>query len=217
MAVRQFLVAAGITVPNTYTDDMMNLEIQSVVGDFQHKTGRQFVPGCSGEIRFYDGSGTGEQVVDEYIEITDVAVLMVPPMNVVSTALNYFEVVENGKPKTRIGILQGPANFPAYWTAFPGGRSNIQVTGKFGYASEMPAEVYNALLKMSAGKVADTLTMSTKDNSIIGGRVVSWTEADVTERYADQLPSVALGWAKEYDQAILDHMKPRKKKSRRLW
>lgn len=217
MAVRGLLDTAGISVPASMDDDFINLEIQAVAGDLQHRTGRQFVPGCAGEVRYYDGSGTGEMVIDEYISVSAVDVLMVPPMNVVSTALNFYEVVENLKPKTRIGILQGPPNFPAYWQSFPGGRSNIQVTGQFGYSNPMPAEVYQAMLKMIAGRLADSLTMSSKNDSVIGGRIVSWTELDVTERYADALPSVALGWAKEYEEVILDHMKSRKRRSRRLW
>lgn len=216
-AVRSLLDIAGITVPITVDDQFIYNEIQSVASDFNHRTGRQFVPGCAGEIRYYDGSATGLLVIDEYIEVTAVEVLVVLPLGSTYNALNFYQVLQNGRPNTQLAIAQGPPNYPGIWSSFPSGRRNIKVTGQFGYAATLPAEVYQAILKMAAGKIADTLTMSSKSDAIIGGRVVSWTEADVTEKYADVLPSQALGWAQEYEGAVVDHMKPRKKRSRRLY
>lgn len=214
--VRQLLLSAGINLNISFPDDLMTGTIDEVVGDLEHRVRRQFVPGCAGEVRYYDGSSTGVQVIDEYISVSNVEILVTPDQGPLPTPITWYEIVTNGKPKTKLGVLQGPPNFPAYWSSFPPGRSNIKVTAQFGYAETIPAEVWMAILKESAGRIADGLAMTTRNDSVIGGRIISWTEADVQERYADQRISEALGWHQAFESVCKDHIKSPPRRARRL-
>jgi hypothetical protein len=209
--VRNICQLAGISLPADLTNDTVQLHIDASVEDFQHRTGRQFIPGCADEVRYFDGSGTGELIVDAYVSITDVEILTVPAIPV-QALLSFYQQSTYGKPKTRIGIQQGPANYPNFWNAFPQGRGNIKVTGTWGYASEVPHEVYLAMMKGAAADLAAMLVLRTRDDSYVPGRLLSWQEADVSERYADSLPGEALGWKQAYDDAIQSHMKPRRRR-----
>lgn len=216
-ALRNFLQTAGVVIPADMDEDTLQLAIDAAVGDFEHKTQRQFVPGCVGEVRYYDGSNTGELVIDEYIDVSAVEIMAIPNYGSGSQAVEVYQVRTNGKPSTKLQIFQGPSNYPAFFTVFPQGRSNIKVTGQFGYAATIPAEVYQAMLKSAGTTIVNMLTLRTRDDSFVPGRLVSWSEADATEKYADTLSADVLGWPKDVAETIRDHTKPRPRRMRPIW
>lgn len=215
-SVRELLTTSGFTIPADFGNNLFQLYIDATVGDIEHRTGRQFVPGCPSEVRYYDGSGTGEMVIDEYVSIESVEILTVPGVGA-SYALNWYEKDINLRPKTKIQIYQGPPNYGQYWQNFPQGRSNIKVTAQFGYAATIPAEVYLAIMQGAAAQIGAALTMRSRDDSFVPGRFIEWKDADRSEKYADMLVGDAIGWSKNYEQTIIDHSKPRRRKQRRLY
>lgn len=140
--------------------DLLALEIDSAVSAIEKETQRQFVPGSVGEIRYYDGSGTGLMVIDPYIDITAVEFAVFPQVTGVEIT-RYVEVEQQNTPKTRIQIFQGaPSISVGYLNHFPEGRSNIKVTGQFGYSAEIPANVFMAMAKMAAASVIEAHSAS---------------------------------------------------------
>jgi hypothetical protein len=200
------LASAGVSGLSASVDaDLRTAYIDAAVAQIQKETRRQFVPGSAGEIRYYDGNGTGRLEIDEYIDITAVKFVLLPQSSS-TTVTEFVEVQQQATPKTVLQIYRGRANYTTtYYPQFPEGRSNIEVTGQFGYASSIPADVYVAILKMAAAQLVG-------DNSIASGgglMLKSWTNADRKEDYdTSGLASQKAGWDDFAKGVIRRYRKP---------
>jgi hypothetical protein len=200
------LAAAGLS--DLSTDVPANLRqafLDASKQRIEKETRRQFVPGSAGEVRYYDGSGTGLLEIDEYIDITAVEFIQLPPA-ASYTISNFYEVSQQGAPKTILEIYQGQPNLTlTYANRFEVGRSNIKVTGQFGYASSIPADVYLAIMQGAAAMMADEYSVSTG-----GGLMLkSWTNADRKEDYdTSRLVSEVAGWKKNVEATIKRYRRP---------
>ena len=140
--------------------DLLALEIDSAVSAIQKETQRQFIPGAEDEIRYYDGSGTGLMQIDPYIDVTAVEFALYPQVTGIDIT-RYVEIEQQNTPKTRIQIFQGaPSLSVGYLNYFPEGRSNIKVTGQFGYSAEIPSDVFLAMAKMAAASILEAHSAS---------------------------------------------------------
>jgi hypothetical protein len=200
-AVIEMLAAANITLPGTVTGDVIQLHIDSAAASMQQETHRQFVPGTAGETRYFDGSGNAMMEIDEFITITAVEFLWFPLVAGVNLA-NFSVISKKTFPNTKIYIYQGAANATyAYIHTFPKGRNNIKITGTWGYAATIPQDVWKAVAAKAAGELATLNAMTAQ------GRLVSWTDLDVSENYGTEHCEEAAGWTKQYNKAVKIHKK----------
>lgn len=202
-----FLAGANVTAVLSDTD-MLDGLILSAAERITKATNYQWLAGEADEERFYDGSGTGLLQIDEYIDVSEVEFLIFPQATGVNVT-SYVEVSRNLVPKTLLQIYQGATHATyGYLDRFPAGRSNVKVTGQFGYAASIPYDVWFAVLKKAAADVATMSGLSAQ------GKVIDWTEGDVSERYSDKVVGEAAGWVAEFDMVCRKRRKPRSHRKR---
>lgn len=208
------LASAGLSALSTsVAEDLQQAALDAAAKRMEKQTRRQFVAGSAGEVRWYDGSGTGRLEIDEYIDITAVDFVIFPNPSLVS-ATQFVEVEQQASPKTILQIFQGQANYTtAYYPKFPEGRSNIKVTGQFGYDTSIPADVYLAIVYMAAAHLADTNTVSTGGGLLLK----SWVNADRQETFeTGAKPSDIAGWKDFAKETIKQYRRPLGAKQRRV-
>jgi hypothetical protein len=133
----------------------LDLRIQQVTdqvaGEVARCTLRQFVADIADTTRTYDGNGTAEIEIDEFVSFTSATAigLQADPGFALD---NVLPVVEQNKPMTR--LQRGVGSLPAFPVAavyqpvptiFPAGRSNIQVVATFGFATTIPKDLWQAV------------------------------------------------------------------------
>lgn len=209
-ALTDLLTAVGLaSLASSVDADLLATYITAAGAALDRDCNRQFVPGSVGEVRYFNGSGTGTQIIDDAIDVTAVSFLVMPQSAGVNVT-NWLLVEREGQPNNILQIYQGPANVvPYYWPSFPQGRSNIAVTGQFGYAAEIPHDVWTQMLRDAAGAVIN-------DYSISGGaRLAGWRDNDVSEDYMGGAVAGAVatvsdmaGWGKSRSAVVRRYSKP---------
>lgn len=195
------LSAGNITVPAAITEDYVQARIDAATSYVFQQTRRFFVADVIATARVYDGNGTGTMEIDEYLEIDKVEFVFFP--TIASTTVTTWYAVSHIKwPKTRIQIYQGPSNATyAIYPVFPYGRSNILVTGRFGYDDTIPADLWLAVLNDVTGKIVNVLASAAQDGQAQMGQTLKWTEGYESEQYNSGLAGDQLGWTTELKKA----------------
>lgn len=203
------LTNAGIPIRSGVENSYYTQEVDAVVADLQRVTHRQFIPGSAGEERSYDGSGTGEQPVDDMIAMTAVEIsgwIGIQSFNVTSAVL----LNQNSFPRNRIIIAQGPPFqfVNGIFTKFPEGRANVTVTGTYGFGQYIPDDVWIAVRNMTAARIAGAFL----SDSTTGRIMKSFIEGSSSEKYVDGEPGSmigeAQGWVQSYRKVIQVYRKP---------
>ena len=196
-----FMSSAGITLPSAVTSDIQTLKLNAAISLLEHKTGRAFAPTAS-TTRTFDGSGTGSMEIDEYIDITSILLYTLPSQSTVEM-LNYVEVERVPFARTKVQVLQGPANIPYGWyTYFPAGRSNVAITATWGYGSSIPAAVWNAVLCQAAAEIVDGARAS------LNGALIGLKDLDQDFTWSDKLTSEVAGWRKAFVDTCATFRRP---------
>jgi len=179
-----YLTGFGLTLNAAYDSTFQQRIMDAVTSDFEEYTRRRFIPTATGVTRYFDGSGTGEQDVDDYIDLTSVKLMGFLGASGGLSLLNVWETDRDMYPKNRLQIFQGslPSFTRVYVDRFPEGRSNIECVGQWGYAQYIPANVWEAVAGEYAVRLA---TLSTYQ---LDGWVTQWREADVGEIMSLQVP-----------------------------
>jgi len=199
--VTDLLASANITLGAGVTADIKQLKIDAAIAELEHATGRKFAPGATGEIRYYNGSGTGEIVIDEYVSIESIEFLQLPGVSTI-TITNWAEVEHPPFPKTHVQILRGPSNMSVgWWTKFPQGRSNIKVTAQFGF-EEVPAAIWSAVASKAAANLADAARMSGN------GMLTGLKDLDQDFTWSSEQIGTLAGWKSEFDAAKALYRRP---------
>lgn len=161
--------------------------LAAVIEEIERETQRQFVADTGDTTRWFDGSGQSQQDVDDMVSLTSVSIVLYPGAEGYPLQ-NCHLVFEQGKPKSRISIRGGTVLYGQFGTqrAFPPGRQNIEVTGRFGYGATVPADLWLAARDQAAAILADEALFSpgtrTADEQY-AGRLVEWSDDDTEERY----------------------------------
>ncbi len=196
------LTSANLTPGAGITTDIKTLVINSAVSTFVQETGREFKPTSAGVVRYYNGTGTGRMVIDDYVTITDISYIQIPSSSVV-TISNWQEVDNTPFAKNEVQIFRGPANMQlGWWSYFPIGRSNIQITGTFGYGTSIPYAVWEAVLKQAAANIADAMRITTN------GILTDLHDLDQDLKWSDKQISTVTGWKDQFNQACIDWKRP---------
>jgi len=205
--VYDLLTGGNITPTLGQSSDVAQAMVNGAIREMGRKSGRQFLAGSAGESRFFDGSGTGVQIVDDYIDVTAVKFYWLPSTGVIDIT-QFFEVTRTPFANNRIQIVQGPSNFAwSYITQFPQGRSNIEVVATWGYGSTIPQDVWETVLYASAARIADLNRLSAQ------GILTDIKDDDVTLKYDGRTIAESTGWqkqiesvAKGYRRSLRDHL-----------
>lgn len=201
----------GLEIAEDMDMDYVQQVVDSVVAEIEQECRRNFVGVV--ETRYFDGSGRGEQEVDEYIDITAVEILGYFGSVAGMSLTDWWEPETKKHPKTRIQIYQGsqPTMTRIYVGSFPFGRSNIKVTGTWGYAPTIPANIWGAVLDYAACVLAAESMYSQSG----GGFKAMWKEADVMEQVLLLDPRKFLPHMQRIRRAIKQYRKPTGKYLRR--
>lgn len=178
--LQKFLAEAGIT------KDSSDLEGRAVAGRnlVEAKCARTFLAETAARVYTYaPPEGTDVLWLDDFAEITAVAY---QPAGGTSTAwvadTDYVLERENGgrlrggvtPPYTRLLLLGGTVRSPLSVHH----RLALRVTGRQGYADELPEDVWEAMVQVGAGLALGVLSVSE------GSGVVRWRRGDVEKQYA---------------------------------
>lgn len=163
--------------------------VEEVPAEVLRRTHRQFIADTVDTLRYFDGSGTGVQEVDEMVSLTSITILGLPPPAQPFTLQNAYLEEQENYPKTRIAIYQSslPGYGVNYLIGFPEGRRNIAVTGKFGYGVTIPADLWNVVLDEEVARIATDQVFSGS------GRVANWKIGNDSEAYDLRLPDEVTG------------------------
>jgi hypothetical protein len=213
--VKDYLAASGIPIRNN-SDTHIQRTIAGVVSDLEVRTHRQFIADTVDSSRKFDGTGTGELVVDDMVSLTSVKILGYTGIAAwdVSTAVL---LEENSFAKNKIIIASGvPYQFNyGVFSRFPEGRANIEVTGKFGFDIYIPDDVWLAVCARSATILAGQFITDSKTGRILS----SWIEGASSEKYTDgsfkQIGEVQ-GWIKQWTDTVRIYKKPFAERSKRV-
>lgn len=206
-----YLNVLGVTIPTAVSTAFVSRMVDAVVADLQQRTRRQFLPDQTDVTRTYDGNGTGEMEIDDYISISSINILGWYGQGSGLTLTNFRTLDRYNYPKSRVAIRQGslPVFGNVYLDHFPVGRDNIQIVGKFGYSEYIPDNVWEAV----AGEVAVILATHIQYDPV--GFQTQWREADVGEMLVQQKPKEFLMEHAKY-KAVIAMYKPSVAKRIRL-
>lgn len=181
--------------------DITSRLLAAVAAEITRRTHRQFV--AASATRYFDGSGTGEQEVDEIITLASAGIVGLD--GTASLELTNARLrTDNTYPNTIIEIFQTSLPALGFGTVnrFPQGRQNIEVTGTWGYGATIPADLWEAAAQEVAGRTAAQLLFQGD------GRLSEWQEADVREKYLLQLPGEAAGWHGYFEDRVKAYTRP---------
>ena len=189
----------------TLSDEYLQGILDARAEQTRIETSRQFVAGSAGEIRYFDGSGTGLQLVDEYVDITSVDVFYAPGAVFMSLA-NYYEVDQKPWGKEKIQVMQGLPNTPLAWIQrFSEGRGNVKVTGTWGYGATIPPNVFLAVLQASAADAVQANSLTPQ------GQTKKYIDGDASEEWSGGSLGVSAGWLGKgslWEQMKKDYKRP---------
>ena len=203
------LAGAGVTL-RAQAAAQVGDRLGAVVAYLEKETLRQFVADATASARSFHGSGTGLLDVDEFVELGRVDLVGYVPGYPLIHFNSAYAVQENRRPLTQIGIRQGVmvSNPSLYLTAFPEGRSNIQVTARWGYASTLPDDVWDAVLYETAFRMLGPGLFDP------AGRTTRFTDGDTSIAKEMYDPDTTLGWHRQFQAAIARYRRPAGKRLR---
>lgn len=182
-----------------------NRLLAKVTAEVFRETHRQFL--AAGDTRYYDGSGTAEQEVDEMVSLDSVTVIGLQS-DPGYTLDNVVLTSEQSLPKTRLIVAQGSlpayatnAAFLPYRTIFPVGRRNIKVDGTFGFAETIPEDLWEGVCE----EIAHRITCEVLFRPI--GRILEQKTSETTTHYALDHATIT-GWHDDYRRAIKKYRRP---------
>lgn len=210
-----FLQSAGITPRVEQASARVESMISAVPAEVFRATQRQFVADTVDETRYYDGTGTADMEIDEVISITSIYFVgyQADPGY---AATDYEIVVEQGRPQTQ--VVRSTGSVPAFGPAavysplqriFPAGRQNIAVTGRFGYAATVPADLWDAVCAEMAFRLTQEALFTQS------GRLSEYTEGQQKEKY--ELSSADfLRWHSEFLRMMKIYRRPAGRRLRNM-
>ncbi|MBW3622701.1 MAG: hypothetical protein KY468_04750 [Armatimonadetes bacterium] len=215
--IRKNLVALGVSLDRlgiaADQDAYLERKRQEVTREIERFTRRQFVADTIDATRRFDGSGTAELDVDEMVSLTKVELIgpaHAPYYTFTNIELKY---PGPGRPQNTL-VLRIPGVSPnARYGVFPEGRQNIEVTGKFGYAAAVPADLWEAV----AGEVAERCARERFFE--IEGRTEEIKADQFSKRVSfgrgveDDLEKV--GYSTRYRELLRHYKRPERRRSRR--
>lgn len=206
--VQNRLESAGVTVRDkSRIQDVIKAVAQKVT----HQTRRQFIADTVASARLYDGSGTVEMEIDEFVSLSSMQILGYVGVASAITVTSPVVCQDQTLPQTRVLLFSGttPIYAGIYIDKWPEGYRNIQATCIWGYAATIPADLWESVAEQSAKLVAIEAQNSPR------GVITEMREGDVMQKFAIAGVDSPL-WDKGLREAIHDYTRPAGKRLRRL-
>jgi len=204
--VTSYLSSIGST--NSIGSSLLGAWLSAAIASLERKTRRQFV--ASTETRFFDGSGTGELAIDDYVSLSSVKLHGVVSASTPFEFSSWCDEVVYGSPKSKILIARGsiPAFSPIFVERWPEGRRNVEITGTWGYGSTVPDDIWQGLVEIAAGTAMDAAAAAGSANSGSVGPVTSWQEGDIRETFETSISfSEKLGACARFQDLVRTYSK----------
>lgn len=216
------LGAAGVTLRADASTDRVDAVLAAVESELEVGCQRQFVADTAVSARYFDGSGTPLLEIDDYIPASITAVALMGYSSIAASFSSWNELYDDGKPACVIALRRGtlPQLGLVYLDRFPQGSGNIKVTGKWGYAASIPAQVWEAVALEAAARLASEALFQPGYDSTTGehsGRLSAWTDGGgVHEQYDLPDASKGLRWTAAFRACVALYKRPSGKRLRRL-
>ena len=186
------LIASGMlgltpSVREQYLD--LDAAADAAYEAFQDAVGiRPFLAESTVTTKYYDAPGGPYVPIHPYVAITSVYTKGSFQTTSTAQTQNQDWEIEDDPPYRRLifnGYIEGPRR--------------VGVTGRRGWADDLPARVWNGLLAYAAGVIIQPQVAAA-----INAGAVSWTEGDVSEKYGSMgaYSAQADVWRKEYEQLV---------------
>ncbi len=221
------LAALGITLRAGATSGYQSQVLNAVIDEVGRETRREFLK-TAGQARAFDGSGTPEIEVDEFVSgsITLVRILGAIGSTQSLTLSNVEQVTDTLLPCTRIKLYRGtvPWITQVLVDRFPQGRENIEVTADWGYGATIPYDIWDAVCGEAAFRLAQEAAIDPGYDAGAGvhtGPFKRWAEGGeggASEEYSTSGVEIVNGvwWTKAYARAIRNYRRPTGRHLRRL-
>jgi hypothetical protein len=202
--LKDLLDEAGIDTCNFDTDSL-DQAVEEAIDNIERDTGYKPLLQSASASYFYDppgpdfkgslrGGGRILELARGFTSVTAVALAITPTDSVgeaqtVLTDYNLlpYNAVADGVPYTAIEF-----KYPVW-----GLTRSVKVTGTPGYAAELPASLYRAILKLAGSEVLKTMREGLSQSP------VDWSEADVHERSSIELiQKLGNSWSQEARRTI---------------
>jgi len=146
-----------ITIDPSFDDQVADwiAKIESYIDSY---TERNFKADSMASVRLYDGSGTGEVIIDDCVSIEKVEYGTETPFSEIEEYITY---PANAAPKTKIARR---------YSVFPCGKQNVRITAKWGYSVEVPADIEFIATIFAAGVINYSLHADGEVSSMNVGR-----------------------------------------------
>lgn len=199
--VQDTLDSAGIVVRSALGIAYRQRVLTAVTQEITKRTHRQFI--AAQAVRFFDGSGTGVQEVDECVSLNTVSIIgyvASVPLEITTVYLRQ----DNTYANSLIEIYQSsiPAIPLIYLDRFPQGRQNIQVDAVWGYGATIPADLWESVAQECAARLASESIFNPS------GRRQKWEMEGVSSTYLLNLPGEAAGWHSRYEERVRSYTRP---------
>lgn len=179
------LSALGVTLRATADNDYRQSVIDGVRDEVTRRTRRTWAPTTA--TRYFDGSGTGAQELDEFISLTNVSLLYGTNSTLIDLTAAVVVLTDEQLPNTRIALSRSPLPgwVGAWWDRFPQGRSNIGVTASWGYGATIPVDLWTAARDEAAIRLAEEALFVPGQNAagVTTGRLAKWKNDQVSQEY----------------------------------
>ena len=188
-----------------FSDAANDILLGSAIREFKESTKRTWEPVT--ETRYFNGNGGEILVIDEYIEVTNVELVRVTPVNMTRVGSQWWEVSRSEFPKTQLAIYQGGSSlvFGYPLREWPIGMENVKIDATWGYGCELPEDARLAILYKAASDMLNAASMRVSDGGKVNGPMVKWTDGDISASYADlskNSASAMAGWDKHWKATV---------------
>jgi hypothetical protein len=211
------LSALGVTLRATVDDPYRQSIIDGVAEEITRSTRRTWV--AVSETRTFDGSGTGEQELNEFVSLTNVSLLYATNSTLIDLTTGVVVLKEANLPQTRIALSRSPLpGWTGAWSdQFPQGRGNISVTASWGYGATIPVNLWTAARDEMAVRLAEEALFVPGQNSagIATGRLTQWKNDTVSQTY-EMVDLDGMRVTKRYADAVKFYTRPLGSRLRRF-
>lgn len=181
--LRTYLENAGLDIPDTVTDDDLQDSADAGRQAFERACNRVILAGTQ-ETRLLDPPVQGGILLLGRNELASLVSIAYQPSGSSATSwvagTDYVALPQNaasqGVPITSLSLVR--QWWPSYWSPLTYAGS-IQVTGRFGYATSIPALAWRGMLAMAALDLVPQLEQSSDR-----GGVIEWQSGQEREKYA---------------------------------
>jgi hypothetical protein len=159
----------------------INEWIESVEDSIDEYTGRNFIADTEASVKYYDGDGTHELLIDDCVELEKIEMSGALMESEELDEDDYYVYPYNRTPKTRV----------YYDGIFVRDNKNIEVTAKWGYSESVPSDIKLAATIMVSLIIEEAhQSEGETDSESIGSYSVSYKKSDTNQNKVSRAKTI---------------------------